>query len=94
MPRTSCASPRSGIVFVTIIHMIEVEGLKIGFYGLTTEDTPVLATTGDMTFASSVDTGIAPPMSFSSNKHLGTDAVIRVEVKDGEFVTVGDFVSP
>jgi branched-chain amino acid transport system substrate-binding protein len=44
--------------------------------------------------ASDVETGIAPPMSFSSDGHLGTDAVIRVEVKNGEFVTVGDFVSP
>jgi len=44
--------------------------------------------------ASDVETGIAPPMSFSSDRHLGTDAVIRVEVKNGEFVTVGDFVSP
>ena len=32
--------------------IVEVEGIKIGFYGLTTEDTPVLATTGDVTFAS------------------------------------------
>jgi branched-chain amino acid transport system substrate-binding protein len=44
--------------------------------------------------ASDIDTGIAPPMSFTSDKHLGTDAVIRVEVKNGEFVTVGYFVSP
>jgi ABC-type branched-subunit amino acid transport system substrate-binding protein len=43
--------------------------------------------------ASEIDTGIAPPMSFSEG-HLGTHAVMRVEVKDGEFVSVGDFVSP
>lgn len=43
--------------------------------------------------ASEIDTGIAPPMSFSDG-NLGTRAVMRVEVKDGEFVGVGDFVSP
>lgn len=44
--------------------------------------------------ASDVETGIAPPMSFSKDTHLGTDAVVRVEVKNGEFQAVGDFVSP
>ena len=43
--------------------------------------------------ASDVETGIAPPMSFTDG-HLGTHAVMRVEVKNGEFVSVGDFVSP
>ena len=44
--------------------------------------------------ASDVKTGIAPPMSFSKDGHLGTHAVMRVEVKNGQFVSVGDFVSP
>jgi branched-chain amino acid transport system substrate-binding protein len=44
--------------------------------------------------ASAVDTGIAPPFSFSDSNHLGTHSVVRVEVENGEFVTVGDFVSP
>jgi len=43
--------------------------------------------------ASDVETGIAPPFSFTDG-HLGTRSVMRVEVKDGEFVPVGDFVSP
>jgi branched-chain amino acid transport system substrate-binding protein len=43
--------------------------------------------------ASEIDTGIAPPMSFTDG-HIGTHAVMRVEVKNGEFVGVGDFVSP
>ena len=43
--------------------------------------------------ASEIDTGIAPPMSFNDG-HLGTHAVMRVEVKNGEFVGVGDFVAP
>ena len=34
-------------------------GVKIGFYGLTTEDTPVVSSPGDITFAPSVETGIA-----------------------------------
>jgi branched-chain amino acid transport system substrate-binding protein len=44
--------------------------------------------------ASDVDTGIAPPFSFSKDGHLGTHEVMRVEVKNGEFVSVGDFVAP
>jgi branched-chain amino acid transport system substrate-binding protein len=44
--------------------------------------------------ASDVQTGIAPPFSFSEDGHLGTRAVMRVEVKNGEFVSVGDFVTP
>ena len=44
--------------------------------------------------ASDVETGIAPPFSFSKDGHLGTHAVMRVEVKNGEFVSVGDFVTP
>ena len=43
--------------------------------------------------ASDVETGIAPPMSFTDG-HLGTHEVMRVEVKNGEFVSVGDFVAP
>jgi len=43
--------------------------------------------------ASDVETGIAPPFSFADG-HIGTHAVMRVEVKNGEFVSVGDFVSP
>ena len=41
--------------------IVEVAGVKIGFYGLTTEDTPIVATTGDITFAPTVDTGQAKP---------------------------------
>jgi len=44
--------------------------------------------------ASDIETGIAPPFSFSEDGHLGTHAVMRVEVRDGEFVSVGDFVAP
>jgi ABC-type branched-subunit amino acid transport system substrate-binding protein len=44
--------------------------------------------------ASDIETGIAPPFSFSKDGHLGTHAVMRVEVQDGEFVGIGDFVAP
>ena len=47
-----------------------------------------------MESADNIETGIAPPMSFNSDGHLGTHAVMRVEVQNGEFVSVGDFVSP
>lgn len=39
--------------------IVEVEGVKIGFYGLTTEETPVVSQPGDFTFAPSVETGLA-----------------------------------
>jgi len=56
-------------------HIIEVEGVKIGFYGLTTEDTPVLATTGDMKFASTIDTGRAKGAAL---RDAGADFVVAV----------------
>jgi branched-chain amino acid transport system substrate-binding protein len=59
--------------------------------------------TGDVTSASIAkalesggpfDTQILPPLSFSSSRHLGTDQVQRLEVKNGQFVASGGFVSP
>lgn len=44
--------------------------------------------------AQDIKTGIAPPFSFSAKDHLGTDSVVRVEVKDGKYVANGDFESP
>jgi branched-chain amino acid transport system substrate-binding protein len=44
--------------------------------------------------ADSVDVGVAPVMSFSADKHLGTRQVQRVTVKDGTWVSVGDFFTP
>lgn len=44
--------------------------------------------------AENIETGIVPPLTFSEHQHLGTDAVVRVEVQDGEFVAQSDFVSP
>jgi 2',3'-cyclic-nucleotide 2'-phosphodiesterase (5'-nucleotidase family) len=56
-------------------RIVEVEGIKIGFYGLTTEDTPVLATTGDVKFASSIDTGRAKGEALRA---AGADFVVAI----------------
>ena len=55
--------------------IVEMEGIKIGFYGLTTEDTPVLATTGDVKFASTIDTGRAKAAALREG---GADFVVAV----------------
>jgi ABC-type branched-subunit amino acid transport system substrate-binding protein len=39
-------------------------------------------------------TGILPPLTFSATQHLGTNQVQRLVVKNGEFVSVGDFYAP
>jgi branched-chain amino acid transport system substrate-binding protein len=44
--------------------------------------------------ASKSATDIVPEMSFSATDHLGTDAVVRVEVEGGKYVAKGDFESP
>jgi len=44
--------------------------------------------------ADSVDVGLAPVMSFTADKHLGTRQVQKVTVKDGTWVSVGDFFTP
>jgi 2',3'-cyclic-nucleotide 2'-phosphodiesterase (5'-nucleotidase family) len=55
--------------------VVDVAGLKIGFYGLTTEDTRVLASPGDITFASSVDTGRAKAEALRA---AGADFIVAV----------------
>lgn len=55
--------------------IVEVEGLKIGFYGLTTEDTPTLATAPGLTFMSSIDTGRAKSKAL---RDAGADFVVAV----------------
>ena len=56
-------------------RIVEIEGLKVGFYGLTTEDTPVLATAGDMTFASTPETGRTKAAAL---REAGADFVVAV----------------
>ena len=55
--------------------ILEVEGIKIGFYGLTTEDTTVLATTGDMVFNGTAETGEAKAAAL---REAGADFVVAV----------------
>lgn len=55
--------------------IVEIEGLKIGFYGLTTEDTPVVATSGDTVFNSSIETGKAKGKAL---RDAGADFVVAV----------------
>jgi branched-chain amino acid transport system substrate-binding protein len=40
------------------------------------------------------DTGLLAPLSFSGDKHLGTNEVQRLVVKNGQFTAVGDFYAP
>jgi branched-chain amino acid transport system substrate-binding protein len=44
--------------------------------------------------AGSIDTGLLAPLSFSATKHLGTNEVQRMVVKNGQFVGVGSFYAP
>jgi ABC-type branched-subunit amino acid transport system substrate-binding protein len=44
--------------------------------------------------AQNIETGIVPPLSYSGDDHLGTDAGVRVEVENGQFVAKSDFISP
>ena len=41
-----------------------------------------------------IDTGLLPPLSFTASQHLGTNQVIRLEVKGGQFVADGGFTAP
>ena len=55
--------------------VVEIDGIKIGFYGLTTEDTPVVATAGDTVFNSSIETGKAKGKAL---RDAGADFVVAV----------------
>lgn len=44
--------------------------------------------------ASSIDPGVAPVMSYGADRHLGTRDVQKVVVKDGKWVSDGDFFTP
>lgn len=37
--------------------IVDVQGIKVGFFGLTTEDTPIASSPGDIKFRSTIDTG-------------------------------------
>jgi branched-chain amino acid transport system substrate-binding protein len=44
--------------------------------------------------AKNIDPGVGPVMSFGSDKHIGTRDVQKVVVKDGKWVSEGDFYTP
>ena len=60
----------------TVDHkIVEVNGIKVGFYGLTTEDTPVVSRPGDIRFAPSVEVGMARAGAL---REAGADFVVAV----------------
>lgn len=56
-------------------RIVEVSGIKVGFYGLTTEDTPVVSSPGDITFKPSLETGKAEAKQLRDE---GADFVVAV----------------
>jgi 2',3'-cyclic-nucleotide 2'-phosphodiesterase (5'-nucleotidase family) len=56
-------------------QLTEVGGIRIGFYGLTTEDTPAVSQPGDITFANSLDTG---KKEAAALRAAGADLVVAV----------------
>jgi len=56
-------------------RIVEVEGIKVAFYGLTTEDTPIVSSPGDMVFRSSIETGKAKAAAL---REAGADIVVAV----------------
>ncbi|MEV4318056.1 ABC transporter substrate-binding protein [Actinocrispum sp. NPDC049592] len=44
--------------------------------------------------AKNIDPGVGPVMSFGADKHIGTRDVRKVVVKDGKWVSEGDFFTP
>ncbi|MFD1052029.1 ABC transporter substrate-binding protein, partial [Kibdelosporangium lantanae] len=44
--------------------------------------------------AKNVDPGVAPVMSFGPDRHMGTRDVQNVVVKNGKWVSEGDFYTP
>lgn len=55
--------------------MIEAQGIKIGFFGLTTEDTPIASSPGDIKFASTIDTARAKAKEL---REKGADLVVAI----------------
>ncbi|MBB5752522.1 bifunctional metallophosphatase/5'-nucleotidase [Prosthecomicrobium pneumaticum] len=56
-------------------RIVEVEGVRFAFYGLTTEDTPQVASPGDMSFAPSVETA---KKKAAALRAAGADIVVAV----------------
>ncbi|WP_029076795.1 bifunctional metallophosphatase/5'-nucleotidase [Kaistia adipata] len=56
-------------------RIVEIDGVRIGFYGLTTEDTRVVASPGDTLFRSSIETARAKGEALRA---AGADLVVAV----------------
>lgn len=56
-------------------RIVDIEGIKLGFYGLTTEDTAVVSSPGDIAIAPAVDVGIAKAAEL---REAGADLVVGV----------------
>lgn len=56
-------------------RIIEVDGVKLGFYGLTTEDTATVSSPGDIVFLDAVETGIDAAEDLRAQ---GADIVVAV----------------
>ncbi|WP_414472041.1 bifunctional metallophosphatase/5'-nucleotidase [Microvirga sp. M2] len=55
--------------------MVDVQGVKVGFFGLTTEETPIASSPGDIKFASTIDTARAKAKEL---REKGADIVVAV----------------
>jgi 5'-nucleotidase / UDP-sugar diphosphatase len=55
--------------------IVDVQGVKVGFFGLTTEDTPIASSPGDIKFRSSIDTARAKAKEL---REKGADIVVAI----------------
>jgi 2',3'-cyclic-nucleotide 2'-phosphodiesterase (5'-nucleotidase family) len=55
--------------------MVEVQGVKVGFFGLTTEDTPIASSPGTIKFSSTIDTARAKAKDL---REKGADIVVAI----------------
>ncbi|RDI57125.1 bifunctional metallophosphatase/5'-nucleotidase [Microvirga subterranea] len=55
--------------------IVDVQGIKVGFFGLTTEDTPIASSPGDIKFRSTIDTGRAKAKEL---REKGADIVVAI----------------
>ncbi|MEZ0172157.1 bifunctional UDP-sugar hydrolase/5'-nucleotidase [Microvirga sp. TS319] len=55
--------------------MVDVQGIKVGFFGLTTEETPIASSPGDIKFASTIDTARAKAKEL---REKGADIIVAV----------------
>jgi len=64
-----------GPASTTVDKIIEIQGVKLGFYGLTTEHTVEVSSPGDISFLDAIDTGIDAAQDLRTQ---GADIVVAV----------------